>query len=163
MDSGRPLGSSGLVQALLALALVAVVSPAQALKQDLPLASVSAYAVDLESGEVLVAKHPDAVLPIASVTKVMTAMVVLDSGVPVEDWLPIEPWGAKLAKNAYSRIRVSSQAKRADLLRIALMSSENRAAYNLAVHHPGGMESFVAAMNAKAEAPSASNVTAKMA
>ena len=119
-------------------------------KQDLALASVSAVAVDLESGELLVAKYPDAVLPIASVTKVMTAMVVLDSGVPVDAWLPIKPWDTKTAKNAYSRIRLSSEARRDDLLRIALMSSENRAAYNLAVHHPGGMDSFVQAMNAKA-------------
>jgi len=120
------------------------------LKDDLALASVSAVAVDLESGEMLVAKYPDAVLPIASVTKVMTAMVVLDSGAPVNAWLPIQPWDSKTAKNAYSRIRLSSEARRADLLRIALMSSENRAAYNLAVHHPGGMDSFVQAMNAKA-------------
>lgn len=134
-----------------ALTFMAWVAPIHALKQDLPLASVSAVAVDLQSGEMLVAKHPDAVLPIASVTKVMTAMVVLDSGLPKDAWLPIEPWGAKQAKNAYSRIRISSQARRADLLRIALMSSENRAAYNLAVHHPGGMQAFVAAMNTKAE------------
>ena len=119
-------------------------------KQDLALASVSAVAVDLDSGELLVAKYPDAVLPIASVTKVMTAMVVLDSGVPVDAWLPIKPWDTQTAKNAYSRIRLSSEARRDDLLRIALMSSENRAAYNLAVHHPGGMDSFVQAMNAKA-------------
>lgn len=126
------------------------VSAANGPKQDLQLASVSAVAVDLESGELLVAKFPDAVLPIASVTKVMTAMVVLDSGAPVDAWLPIEPWDTQTAKNAYSRIRLSSEAQRADLLRIALMSSENRAAYNLAVHHPGGMDTFVQAMNAKA-------------
>lgn len=119
-------------------------------KQDLALASVSAVAVDLDSGEVLVAKHPDAVLPIASVTKMMTAMVVLDSGAPADAWLPIEPWNTQLSKNAYSRIRISSEAQRADLLRIALMSSENRAAYNLAMHHPGGMDAFIQAMNMKA-------------
>ena len=65
---------------------------ADALKSDLALASVSAVAVDLGSERLLVAKHPDAVLPIASVTKVMTAMVVLDSGAPVDDWLAIAPW-----------------------------------------------------------------------
>lgn len=138
------------VVALVVLVVSAGASAASAPKEDLALASVSAVAVDLESGEVLVAKYPDAVLPIASVTKVMTAMVVLDSGAPVNAWLPIEPWGEQLAKNAYSRIRISSEARRADLLRIALMSSENRAAYNLAVHHPGGMDSFVQAMNTKA-------------
>lgn len=119
-------------------------------KQDLALASVSALAADIDSNEILVAKHPDAVLPIASVTKLMTAMVVLDSGASLDAWLPIEGWDTKLAKNAYSRIRLASEARRKDLLRVALMSSENRAAYNVAVHHPGGIEAFVEAMNQKA-------------
>ena len=120
------------------------------LKQDLALASVSALAANLDSQEVLIAKHADAVLPIASITKVMTAMVVLDSGEPLDEWLSIENWDSKTGKNAYSRIRIASTAKRKDLLRIALMSSENRAAYNVAVHHSGGAEAFVTAMNAKA-------------
>jgi len=136
----------------LAATSTAAFEGADALKSDLALASVSAVAVDLGAERLLVAKHPDAVLPIASVTKVMTAMVVLDSGAPVDDWLAIAPWTTEQAKNAYSRIRIDSQARRADLLRIALMSSENRAAYNLALHHPGGMEAFVGAMNAKARA-----------
>jgi D-alanyl-D-alanine endopeptidase (penicillin-binding protein 7) len=120
-------------------------------KQDLALASVSAVAADLHSREILVAKHSDTVLPIASVTKLMTAMVILDSGAPMDAWLAIEPWNSNIGKNAYSRIRLDSQARRKDLLRIALMSSENRAAYNLAAHHPGGFDQFVAAMNAKAQ------------
>ena len=120
-------------------------------KQDLALASVSVLATDLNTGTTLVTKHPDAVLPIASITKVMTALVVLDSGEPLNAWLPIEKWGADPSKNAYSRIRISSEARREDLLQIALMSSENRAAYNLAVHHPGGIDVFVKAMNAKAQ------------
>lgn len=135
---------------LVALPVLALGPNEGAPKKDLALASVSAVAMDLASGEVLVEKFPDAVLPIASVTKVMTAMVVLDSGEPVNAWLPIQPWDTKTAKNAYSRIRLSSEARRADLLRIALMSSENRAAYNLALHHPGGLGAFVRAMNAKA-------------
>ncbi|MDA1075260.1 MAG: D-alanyl-D-alanine endopeptidase, partial [Proteobacteria bacterium] len=77
-------------------------------------------------------------------------MVVLDSAEPLATYLTIEDWSSDLAKNAYSRIRIGSQAKRSDLLKIALMSSENRASYNLGVHHPGGMKAFVAAMNAKA-------------
>ena len=120
-------------------------------KQDLALASVSALATDLSTGNTLVTKHPHAVLPIASITKVMTALVVLDSGEPLDAWLPIEEWGADPSKNAYSRIRISSEARREDLLQIALMSSENRAAYNLAVHHPGGLDVFVKAMNAMAQ------------
>ena len=136
------------------LAAAVATSPAAATelpKEDLALASVSALATDLNTGKALVAKHPDAVLPIASVTKVMTALVVLDSGEPLNAWLPIEKWGTDLNKNAYSRIRISSEARRQDLLQIALMSSENRAAYNLAMHHPGGLDAFVKTMNAKAE------------
>jgi D-alanyl-D-alanine endopeptidase (penicillin-binding protein 7) len=121
-------------------------------KQDLALASVSVIATDLNTGAALVAKHPDAVLPIASITKVMTALVVLDSNEPLNTWLTIEKWGTDPTKNAYSRIRVPSEARREDLLQVALMSSENRAAYNLALHHPGGMDAFVASMNAKARA-----------
>lgn len=120
--------------------------------QDLPLASVSAVAVDLESGSTLVASNADLVLPIASLTKVMTALVVVESEADLGEYLTIEDWNRASAKNAYSRIRLTSQARRGDLLRIALMSSENRAAYNLAVHHPGGYQKFIDAMNEKARA-----------
>ncbi len=120
--------------------------------QNLPLASVSAVAVDIETGSTLVATNADLVLPIASLTKIMTALVVVESGVDLGEYLRIEDWSRVRAKNAYSRIRVTSQARRGDLLRIALMSSENRAAYNLAVHHPGGYQKFLDAMNEKAAA-----------
>jgi D-alanyl-D-alanine endopeptidase (penicillin-binding protein 7) len=113
---------------------------------------VSAVAVDLKSGAIVFEKYADTVLPIASITKLMTAMVVVESGAALDAWLTIEEWDGELAKNAYSRIRISSQARRGDLLRISLMSSENRAAYNLAVHHPGGVAGLVQAMNAKAAA-----------
>lgn len=125
-------------------------APARADGSDLPLASVSAVAIDVHEDEVLLAQNPDLILPIASLTKVMTALVVVESGQDLDEWLTIADWGRKTAKNAYSRIRLTSQARRKDLLRIALMSSENRAAYNLAVHHPGGLAAFVTAMNAKA-------------
>ena len=122
------------------------------LRAEPALASFSAVALDLESQQTLVAKRADLTLPIASLTKIMTAMVVLDSAADLDAWLTIKNWNQDLAKNAYSRIRVASQARRRDLLRIALMSSENRASYNLAVHHPGGYDAFLEAMNAKAEA-----------
>ena len=118
---------------------------------ELPLASVAVVAIDVDSGETLLSKHADVVLPIASLTKVMTALVVLESEAGMDEWLSIEDWQKKHAKNAYSRIRLTSKARRKDLLRIALMSSENRAAYNLAVHHPGGVSEFVAAMNNAAQ------------
>ena len=90
-------------------------------KLDLALASVSAVALDLADGELLIAKRPDLPLSIASVTKVMTAMVVLDSEEPLDEWLRIHPWNGPLAKNAFSRIRVESKARRKDLLRICLL------------------------------------------
>ena len=134
------------------LACSALLTPAAMANSSkpLPLASVSAVAFDLEGQKTLLAKHADTQLPIASVTKVMTALVVLDSEAPLDTWLRIHDWHAELDKNAYSRIRIDSQARRRDLLRIALMSSENRAAYNLGVHHPGGVDALVTAMNAKA-------------
>jgi serine-type D-Ala-D-Ala endopeptidase (penicillin-binding protein 7) len=89
-------------------------------------------------------------VPIASVTKLMSAMVVLDSGAPLDDWLTTVTRAEAAPVNAYSRIRIGSELRRADLLRIMLMASENQAAYVLSHHHPGGREAFVAAMNDKA-------------
>ncbi|MDP6374284.1 MAG: D-alanyl-D-alanine endopeptidase [Pseudomonadales bacterium] len=138
---------------LLAVActMLSVAALAAEPKGDLALASVSAVAVDLDSGEILIAKHPDAPLSIASITKLMTAMVVLDSGEGLDEWLRIKPWDEPLAKNAFSRIRLQSKARRKDLLRVALMSSENRAAFNVAANHPGGAKAFIEAMNVKAD------------
>ena len=132
---------------LLAVVLAAISPIDVAADEELALASVSAIAVDVQSGDTLLAQNAEVTLPIASLTKVMTALVVLESGADLEEWLDIRDWDRATAKNAYSRIRLTSQARRKDLLRIALMSSENRAAYNLAVHHPGGHAAFVAAMN----------------
>lgn len=117
---------------------------------DLTLASVFAVVRDLDSGATLYRKHDDVATPIASVTKLMTAMVVLDSGAPMDEWLTIVDWPERPANNAYSRLRIGSQARRGELLRIALMSSENLATNVLASHHPGGYRAFVAAMNAHA-------------
>lgn len=117
---------------------------------QLRLASVYATVVDLESGEALYRKHADVPTPIASVTKLMTAMVVIDGGQPLDEWLTIVDWNRALKKNAYSRLRIGSEARREELLRIALMSSENLATNVLARHYPGGFNAFVTAMNAKA-------------
>ncbi|AGA34562.1 Murein-DD-endopeptidase [Thioalkalivibrio nitratireducens DSM 14787] len=119
---------------------------------QLQLASVHAAVVDLKSGDPLYAKFADRPVPIASITKLMTAMVVLDSGQPLDEWLEITQRSDDPPKNTYSRIRIGSQATREDLLRITLMSSENLAAYLLGRNHPGGMEAFIADMNAKARA-----------
>ncbi len=119
---------------------------------ELRLASVYATVVDLKSGQTLYRKHADVATPIASVTKLMTAMVVLDGGQPLDEWLTIVDWDHQPGKNAYSRMRIGSQAQRKELLRIALMSSENLATNVLAHYYPGGTGAFVAAMNAKAQA-----------
>ena len=90
------------------------------------LASVSAMVTHLDSGEVLVSKHADVVMPIASLTKVMTALVVVESGADLDEYSRIQDWHKKQQKNAFSHIRIDSMAKRRDLLKIALMSSEKR-------------------------------------
>jgi len=127
-------------------------SPSNADAQGPNLASVNAAVAVAGSNALLFAKNADRSVPIASVTKVMTALVVLESGVPLNDWLVFQKRHTPAAANAYTRIRVGSEMRRADVLRIALMSSENFAAYTLARSHPGGFEGFIDAMNAKAKA-----------
>jgi len=116
----------------------------------LALASVHAAVGSLNNDEILFAKRQETSVPIASITKLMTAMVVLDKGQPLDEWLPIVKRKKTHGKNAYSRLRIGSEARRDLLLRLTLMSSENLAAYSLAHHYPGGIEVFVKAMNAKA-------------
>ncbi|MBN1240750.1 MAG: D-alanyl-D-alanine endopeptidase [Gammaproteobacteria bacterium] len=116
----------------------------------LELASVHAVIADLDTGATLFEKHPDVAVPIASITKLMTAMVILDAEQPLTEWLTIVDHDTPPENNAYSRLRIGSQATRGDLLRIALMSSENLACHVLATHYPGGKQAFIAAMNDKA-------------
>jgi D-alanyl-D-alanine endopeptidase (penicillin-binding protein 7) len=119
---------------------------------DLQLASVHAVVGDLDKGEVLYAKRDEIAVPIASIAKLMTAVVVLDGAQPLDEWIPIVARNDSHGKNGYSRLRVGSESTRGQLLRLALMSSENLAAHVLAVHYPGGIDGFTAAMNAKASA-----------
>ena len=140
---------------ILSLLLALAALPAAAATPEpgnLHLASVHAVVMDLESGRTLYRKHADVEVPIASVTKLMTALVVMESGQSLDEWLTIVDWDLDLTKNAYSRLRIGSEAQRGELLRIALMSSENLATNVLASHHPGGFTGFVAAMNARAQA-----------
>jgi serine-type D-Ala-D-Ala endopeptidase (penicillin-binding protein 7) len=136
----------------LACALVAAPAAGQSRLDPaaLELASAQAAVADLASGELLFTKHADRQVPIASVTKLMSAVVVLESGTPLDEWLTIVPRAERAPVNAYTRIRIGSELRRADLLRITLMASENQAAYVLSHHHPGGHEAFIAAMNDKA-------------
>ncbi len=126
------------------LSLFAIGAAAESTPQ---LASVSAHVAALEPGEVLLAKRDDVVLPIASLTKLMSALVVMRSDTGLDEYVTIAAPPSTSGKNAFSHLRVGSQATRGELLRLALMSSENRAAYSLAAGHPGGAGAFVAAMN----------------
>lgn len=114
------------------------------------LASVNAAVAYADSGELLFGKNEERAVPIASVTKLMTALVVMESGESLDEWLEFEERHLPAPNNAYTRIRVASKLKRKDVLRVALMSSENFAAYTLARQHPGGYDAFVQAMNDKA-------------
>lgn len=119
---------------------------------QLQLASGSAMLVDLATGKLIYANNPDLVVPIASVTKLMTALVVLEAKQPLDEIISIDISQTKEMKGVYSRVRVGSLVSRRDMLLMALMSSENRAAASLAHHYPGGYGAFIAAMNAKARA-----------
>ena len=116
------------------------------------LAAGSALLVDLKTNQVLYSSNPDFIAPIASVTKLMTAMVTLDAKQPLDEKLPIVIKDTAEMQGVFSRVRVGSQLSRHDTLLITLMSSENRAAASLAHHYPGGHEAFIQAMNAKAQA-----------
>lgn len=120
--------------------------------RNLDLASVNALIADAKTGEIIYSKNPNTITPIASVTKLMGAMVVLDSHPNMDEVLDIQIKETKELKNVYSRVRVGSKLKRHELLLLSLMSSENRAAASLAFHYPGGTKAFVNAMNAKAKA-----------
>lgn len=116
------------------------------------LASGSALLVDLNTNEVLYSSNPDMVVPIASVTKLMTAIVALDAKLPLDQVLPVTIRDAKEMQGVFSRVRIGSEISRRELLLLTLMSSENRAAASLAHHYPGGYSAFIQAMNAKARA-----------
>ena len=112
--------------------------------------STSALVLDQSGQRVLYAKNVEWVVPIASITKLMTALVVLDSGQPLDEPIKISKEDRDGLKGTRSRLTVGMSVAREDLLRIALMASENRAAAALTRAYPGGADAFVAAMNRKA-------------
>ncbi|MGF1733259.1 D-alanyl-D-alanine endopeptidase [Photobacterium kasasachensis] len=114
-------------------------------------ASVSTFVTDLKSGETLFQKNADIVMPIASITKLMTAMVVLDADLSLKEKITFDKTDKERIYNGYSRIRMESQLSRGEAIHIALMSSENLASAALADNYPGGYSAFVEAMNAKAK------------
>jgi D-alanyl-D-alanine endopeptidase (penicillin-binding protein 7) len=118
----------------------------------LMLRSSVAYVVDQNSSEPLFDKNSRAVVPIASITKLMTAMVVLDSKAAMTEEIEVTDEDRDYEKNTGSRLSVGSVLSREDMLHIALMASENRAAAALSRYFPGGRPAFLAEMNAKAKA-----------
>jgi D-alanyl-D-alanine endopeptidase (penicillin-binding protein 7) len=112
--------------------------------------SAAVLVVDLDDGRTIFGKNTQSITPIASITKLMTAMVVLDAGLPLEETLYIDSADLDFVKHTNSRLGVGTGLPRRDMLRLALMSSENRAAASLGREYPGGGEAFIAAMNRKA-------------
>lgn len=117
---------------------------------ELRLASAKALILNQETGEVLYAKSTDLPTPIASVTKLMTAMVVLDARQPMDEMITVTSADVDTLKRTSSRLPVGATLSRAEMLQLALMSSENRAASALGHAYPGGYQAFISAMNIKA-------------
>ena len=115
------------------------------------LSSQAALIVNNRTGEVLYQKNMNRVMPIASISKLMSAMVVLDARLNMNEVITITEDEIDRLKGTGSRLSVGTQLTRAQLLHLSLMSSENRATHALGRTYPGGMSAFVAAMNAKAQ------------
>lgn len=106
--------------------------------------------LDQKEGRPLYGKNTDAIVPIASITKLMTAMVVLDAELPLHHRVTITDDDVDELKHTRSRLRIGTTLRRDEMLKLALMASENRAASALGRNYPGGIRAFVAAMNRKA-------------
>jgi serine-type D-Ala-D-Ala endopeptidase (penicillin-binding protein 7) len=122
-----------------------------AANDPLELKSGVALVLDQDTNEVLFAKNSQAVLPIASITKLMTALVVAEAKLPMDEPVTITAEDIDTEKGSRSRLQVGTTLSREEMLHLALMASENRAASALGRHYPGGSDAFVAAMNRKAQ------------
>lgn len=116
----------------------------------LDLRSSVALVLDRNTNEVLFSKNAQAVLPIASITKLMTSMVVFEHQLDLDEVLSITQDDVDTEKHSGSRLAVGTKLTRREMLHLALMSSENRAAHALGRHFPGGLDAFVDSMNARA-------------
>lgn len=121
-----------------------------ATSDDLSLKSSVAYVIDQDTNEVLLSKNDQAVLPIASITKLMTGMIISEAKLPMDEPLTISQEDVDTEKGSSSRLRVGTTLTRGELLHLALMASENRAAHALGRTYPGGLSAFVSLMNDKA-------------
>jgi D-alanyl-D-alanine endopeptidase (penicillin-binding protein 7) len=141
------------IVAICALVLVLFLSVGFAQAQDvrkIALRSSSALVQDAGTGEVVFGKNTDAVVSIASITKLMTAMVILDYGLDLDEEIVLTKEDAVRMKGTRSRLRTGLRLTRGDLLLLSLMASDNRAAAALGHSYPGGLEAFIDAMNVKA-------------
>ncbi|MDC8786336.1 D-alanyl-D-alanine endopeptidase [Paucibacter sp. hw1] len=120
-------------------------------EDPLALKSSVALVLDQDTNEVLFSKNSSAVLPIASITKLMTALVVVDAGQSMDEKLTITDEDIDSEKGTHSRLVVGTTLTRGEMMHLALMASENRAANAMGRHYPGGLNAFVAAMNQKAQ------------
>jgi D-alanyl-D-alanine endopeptidase (penicillin-binding protein 7) len=120
-------------------------------QDELDLRSSVALVIDQDTREVLVRKNDSAVLPIASLTKLMTGLIVSEAKLPMDESITITQDDVDTEKGSSSRLRVGTTLTRGELMHLSLMSSENRAAHALGRTYPGGMSAFVEAMNAKAQ------------
>jgi len=145
-----PTFALGLAAAL-AATLCALPAASHPLR-DPALKSSGVLVVDESDSSVLMAKHADVASPIASITKLMTSLVVLDAKQPMDEMITVSPSDVDVGRGSVSRLSVGTTLSRADLMHLALMSSENRAAHALGNNYPGGLPALVAAMNAKAKA-----------
>jgi D-alanyl-D-alanine endopeptidase (penicillin-binding protein 7) len=118
----------------------------------LDLKSSVALVMDQDTREVLFSKNDSAVLPIASLTKLMTGLIVTEARLPMDEMIEISQDDVDTEKGSRSRLKVGAQLSRGELLHLALMSSENRAAHALGRTYPGGLPTFVGLMNARAQA-----------
>jgi len=117
---------------------------------DLSLKSSVALVIDQDTDEVLFSKNPNAVLPIASITKLMTALVVTEAALPLDEVLVVSQDDVEATTGSSSRLRLGTSLTRGEMLHLSLMASENRAAHVLGRTYPGGITKFIAAMNGKA-------------
>jgi serine-type D-Ala-D-Ala endopeptidase (penicillin-binding protein 7) len=114
------------------------------------LRSSAALVLDATHSTVLYSRHADVAMPIASISKLLTALTVADAKQPMDEVIEITDEDRAIGKGAFSRLAVGARLTRGDLFHLALMASENRAAHALARNYPGGMAAFMPAMNAKA-------------
>lgn len=122
-----------------------------AVQDDLDLKSSVALVIDQDTQEVLLSKNDSAVLPIASLTKLMTGLLISEAKLPMDEMITITQEDVDTEKFTGSRLRVGATLTRGELMHLALMSSENRAANALGRTYPGGLPAFVSLMNAKAK------------